>query len=100
MLVAEQSVFLVKRLAGSHGDCGLFRQICKQTRVVPHLDAMAEATGSSTPSTSTVRTSRWGSEEPRTLTEIGKQYSLSRERIRQLQQQALRRLRGHLEQSL
>jgi RNA polymerase primary sigma factor len=35
--------------------------------------------------------------EPRTLTEIGQQYSLSRERIRQLQQQALRRLRGRLE---
>jgi RNA polymerase primary sigma factor len=36
-------------------------------------------------------------DEPRTLTEIGQQYSLSRERIRQLQVQALARLRGHLE---
>lgn len=36
---------------------------------------------------------------PRTLTEIGAQYSLSRERIRQLQQQALRRLRGRLDVS-
>lgn len=36
--------------------------------------------------------------QPRTLTEIGEQYSLSRERIRQLQQKALSRLRTHLEE--
>jgi RNA polymerase primary sigma factor len=34
---------------------------------------------------------------PRTLTEIGEQYSLSRERIRQLQQQALQHLRARME---
>ena len=34
---------------------------------------------------------------PRTLTEIGQQYSLSRERIRQLQQKALSDLRGRME---
>jgi RNA polymerase primary sigma factor len=36
-------------------------------------------------------------EEPRTLAEIGTQYALSRERIRQLQEQALARLRVRLQ---
>lgn len=35
-------------------------------------------------------------EEPRTLKEIGEQYGLSRERIRQLEQQALNKLRRAL----
>jgi len=39
--------------------------------------------------------SRWLSEEKRGLKELGEQYQVSAERIRQIEQQALKRLRGH-----
>lgn len=61
-------------------------------------DEMEEVLGVLTPMERTIIRWRYGLEdgEEMTLKEIGDHYNLSRERIRQLQEQALRKIRRHL----